>query len=216
MSYQLVVNSDISVSNASDSSDTRRRREEERERESLPTKISAPAGVYDRIHSAVDPTQPRNSGEHDLLLPYALGAKTGPEVDDEEREPTDDEDAHHDPQRLGCLLLLGELGQFARQGEIVAPVLFIDPRGRDPGQTVVVLDCSERLLEILEVLGRARGGTEQVSRVGVGSTAPMYPQSELQFTGGHQNLLGAQFQALGLDHGRPVYLVVSEHHHEQG
>lgn len=100
----------------------------ERERESLPTKIPAPAGVYDRIHSAVDPTEPRNSGEHDLLLPYTLGAKTRPEIDDEEREPAYDEDTHHDPQRLGGLLLLGELGQFPGQGEIVAPVLFIDPR----------------------------------------------------------------------------------------
>lgn len=79
-----------------------------------------------------------------------------------------------------------------------------------------MLNGGERLLEILEVLGRARGGAEQVSRVRVGSTAPMHPESELQFTGGHQNLLRAQLQALGLDHGRPVDLVVSEHHDEQG
>ena len=48
----------------------------------------------------------------------AAAAHAAQQVDHEEGQPADNEDAHHDAQRLGRLLLLSELGQAAAEREV--------------------------------------------------------------------------------------------------
>lgn len=95
-------------------------------------------------------------------------------------------------------------------------LLVVDPHGRHSGETVVVKRDGQRLLEILKILGGARGGAEEVSGIGVrGHPAPVHPERELELAGGHHHLLRAEFQTPRLYHGGAIDPVIREHHHEQ-
>lgn len=77
------------------------------------SEISGPAGVDDRIHGRIDPAEPGDDGEDALRIVDALKADTRQQIGDEEGQPTGDEDAHHDAQRLGSFALLSYFRQFA-------------------------------------------------------------------------------------------------------
>jgi len=96
-------------------------------------------------------------------------------------------------------------------------MLIVDPDGRHPRETVVV-QRGQRLLEVLQVLRRARRGAEEVPSVGVGSrrhTATVYPQGEFKLAGSHHHLFRAEFQAPGLYHGGAINPVIREYHDEE-
>lgn len=83
-----------------------------------PSKVPAPAGVDDGVHGGVDPAEPGDDGADEFLVLDAAAAHAAQQVDHKERQPADDEDAHHDAQRLGRLFLLGEFGQAAAEREV--------------------------------------------------------------------------------------------------
>ena len=85
---------------------------------SVPAEISGPAGIDDGIHAGIEPTEPRDDGEDAIRIVNALETESRQQVGDEERQPTGDEDAHDDAQRLGRLPLFGDLRQFATQRKV--------------------------------------------------------------------------------------------------
>ena len=62
----------------------------------LPSEFLAAASVDDRVHAWVDPSQPGDDGEDDRVGD-ALGADAADHVSYKERQPADDEHAHHRP-----------------------------------------------------------------------------------------------------------------------
>lgn len=66
----------------------------------LPSEISAPTGIYHRIHTRIDPSEPCNDHRHNFFVFNALYAEARQQIDNEKRQPAHDEHAHHDAQRF--------------------------------------------------------------------------------------------------------------------
>lgn len=88
----------------------------------LPSEISAPTGIYHRIHTRIDPSEPCNDHRHNFFVFNALDAEARQQIDNEKWQPAHDKHAHHDAQRFRCLLLLGKFRQLSWQREILAHV----------------------------------------------------------------------------------------------
>jgi len=73
-----------------------------------PPEVHVAPGVYDRVDGRVEVTEPRDHVDQHLGRRTARLAEREEQVDDEERQPADDEHAHDDAQRLGGFALLGQ------------------------------------------------------------------------------------------------------------
>lgn len=60
----------------------------------VPSEVFAAAGIYERIHDRIEPTQPRDDLKYDWIG-NAVDTNSTDYVGDEKRQPTDDEDAHY-------------------------------------------------------------------------------------------------------------------------
>ena len=98
---------------------------------SSPSEILAEAGVDDRVHAGVDPAEPVEDS-HDERGEVAGLADAGNGVDDEEGEPADDEDPHHNTKCCGCLLLFSKLVQLLADRRLgLGLASTVPPGGRD-------------------------------------------------------------------------------------
>jgi len=152
-----------------------------------------------------------------LVLEHAaLVAEPGQQVDDEERQPADDEHAHDDAQRLGRLLLAGQLAQLPAQREVFLQLVgsrvasaTAAVRGRRRRGRAAAPVYSQR-----ELHPTAAGSSASATGTATAAAAASATGTAARRRGGRQHF-GAQPLAPGLRDGRRVNLVVREHHDEQ-
>lgn len=94
-------------------------------------------GVDDRVHGGVEVAEPRDHVDEHLGRRAARLAEREEQVDDEERQPADDEHAHDDAKRLGRLPLLGQRYALLVLQQLVD--VLADGRGVRPRPLVFVL-----------------------------------------------------------------------------
>lgn len=85
-------------------------------------------GVYDRIHRGIQIAEPRDHVDERLGRRTARSAEREEQIDDEERQPADDEHPHDDAQRFGGLPFLGQRYALLVLQQLVD--VFADRRGR--------------------------------------------------------------------------------------
>lgn len=73
-----------------------------------PPEVHVAPGVYDRVDGGVEVAEPRDHVDQHLGRRAARLAEREEQVDDEERQPADDEHAHDHAQRLGGFALFGQ------------------------------------------------------------------------------------------------------------
>lgn len=92
-----------------------------------PPEVHVAPGVYDRIDRGVQVAEPRDHVDERLGRRTARFAEREEQIDDEERQPADDEHAHDDAQRLGGLPFLGQRYALLVLQQLVD--VFADRRG---------------------------------------------------------------------------------------
>ena len=120
-----------------------------------PPEVVAAAGVDDGVHAGVDPAEPVEDS-HDERGEGAGLADAGNGVDDEEGEPADDEDPHHNTECCGCLLLFSKLVQLLADRRLGLGLASTIP----PGRRDVVRFCRRKLLQFTSSSTSSTPGTE--------------------------------------------------------